>query len=222
LNFMRIILRIALVSVPCIAPQSAFAAVSADASATQVSSDSAAVSDKKQRQRSVPAATAAGVRRNSNANASADTPRDAGSPQRGIGQAARSNSDRVRSLLNRQAIRPRTAAVAASRRGAASTAVSSRHPAAQTSAAGALRKSDDPGHGVGNLGRAVPSIGAALATPNRAVPRASVALPQNSAARIGTLGGPRAAGYSRLGGPASGKAAHAAALGGTQLLHRQY
>jgi hypothetical protein len=151
-------------------------------------------------------------RRNTEASAHPDGPRDTGKAQPATGQAARTNSDRVRSLLNRQAPRPRTA-VAASRRGAAPTAVAGVAP----------RRYGDLGPGVANLsqGRANPSPGSASAAPNRTPRRAAVALPQNSAAGTGTLGGARAQGHARLGGPASGKAVHAAVLDGTQL-HRKH
>jgi hypothetical protein len=70
--------------------------------------------------------------------------------------------------------------------------------------------------------RANPSPGREPAMPNAALRRA-VAPPQNSVsrvARIGTVGGP-AQGYSRLGGPPSGKAAKASALNGSELLRRR-
>jgi hypothetical protein len=193
-------------------------------SAALVSPDSATVSDKKQRQHPSSAApSAAGVRRNTEVGAHAEGPRNTGKAQRGIDQAARANSDRVRSLLNRQALRrrasgsPRTA-VAASRHGAASTA-------AQTiGAGGAPRASSYTGSRAVNQspGRTNLSLGPASAMRNGAAPRATVALPQNSAARTGTLGGPRAQEHARLGGPSLGKPAHAAALDGTQLLRRKY
>jgi hypothetical protein len=193
-------------------------------SAALVSPDSATASDKKQRQRSSSAAAAAaGVRRNTEVGAHAEGPRTTGKPQRGIDQAARANSDRVRSPLNRQALRPRASgrprtAVAGSRHGAASTA-------AQTiDAGGAPRVSSytrsravNPSPGRTNL-----SQDPASATRNGAAPRATVALPQNSAARTGTLGGPHAQEHARLGGPSLGKPAHAAALDGTQMLRRKY
>ena len=75
-------------------------------SAALVSPDSATVSDKKQRQRSSSAApAAAGGRRNTEASARAEGPSNAGGgkAKQGIGQAARANSDRLRSLLQRQA-----------------------------------------------------------------------------------------------------------------------
>jgi hypothetical protein len=200
----RIILQLALVSAPFIVSQSAAAAVST--SAAQVSSNSATVSEKQQRQRSLSAA-----------------PGDTGRTQRGIGQAARANSDRVRSLLSRQAPRPKNA-VAASRRGAASTAVSSRGATAQNSFPGGTPRT------YGGAGpRAVNQLQdrtnlsqrTASAPSNAVAPRTAVAPPQNSAARTGTLGGPRAQGHAMLGGPAIGKAARGA-LDGAQLLRRKY
>ena len=198
------ILHAALASALFIFSPPASAAVSP--SAALVSPDSAAVSDKKQRQRSSSAA-----------------PRDTGKARRGIDQAARANSDRVRSLLNRQALRPRASgrprtAVAPSRHGAASTA-------AQTiGTGGAPRASSYTGSRAVNPspGRTNLSQGPASAMRNGAASRATVALPQNSAARTGTLGGPRAQEHARLGGPSLGKPAHAAVLDGTQMLRRKY
>lgn len=113
--------------------------------------------------------------------------------------------DRVRALLNRQAQRSRAAA-AANRHASAPAVVTNRRAAAQTAVAG---------------GATNRSQGPAAAMPNRTPPRALNALPQNSAATTGTLGGPHAERNARLGGPPSGKATHAAALGGTQLLRRK-
>ena len=175
-----------------------------------------------------PAAQASAER--SNTEASAHPP--AGKVQQGKGQAARANSDRVRSLLNKQASKSRTA-VAANRRGAAPTTATSRSAAALD---GATRASGDPGPGAAgpsegraNLsqGRTNLSPGPASAMAIRAAPRAAVALPQNSTARSGTLGGPRVQGSARLGGPVSTKAGRAAptgtqALNGTQVLRRKY
>jgi hypothetical protein len=147
--------------------------------------------------------------------------------QQGKGQAARANSDRVRSLLNKQAARSRTAA-AANRRGAAPTTAASRSGGGATSgypgpgAAG-------PSEGRANLsqGRTNLSPGSASAKANRAATRAAVALPQNSAARTGTLGGARAQGSAKLGGPVSINARRAApagtqALNGTQVTRRKH
>ena len=114
-------------------------------------------------------------------------------------------SDRVRALLNRQVQRSRAAA-AANRHASAPTVVMNRRGAAQTTVAG------------GAMNR---PPGPAAAIPNRTPPRALNALPPSSTARTGTLGGRRAEVNARLGGPASGKAANAAALGGTQLLRRK-
>jgi hypothetical protein len=162
-------------------------------SAALVSPDSATASDIKQRKRSLSAAAAAaGARRNTEARARAEGPR---------------------------------IAVAASHRGAASTAVPSRHAAARTIVAGGpSRTSGDPGPRASNpsQGRTNLSQGPASAMRNGAAPRAAVAPPQNSAARTGTLGGPRAQEHARLGGPSLGKPAHAAALDGTQLQRRKY
>ena len=124
-------------------------------------------------------------------------------PNRATARTA--GSDRVRALLNRQAQRSRAAA-AANRHASAPTVVTNRRAAAQTSVAG---------------GAANRSQGPAAAMPNRTPPRTLNALPQSSTARIGSLGGPRAEGNVRLGGLASGMAAHAAVLGGTQLLRHK-
>jgi hypothetical protein len=165
----------------------------------------------------VTAPAAAGVRRNTPAGPHPEVSGITGKAQQGKGQTARANSDRVRSLLNRQATRPRTAAAASRRAAAPTTAVGGQIVAPNTVAGNATRASGNPGPGAANL-----SPGVASKMPNRAAPRAAVALPQNSAARTGTLGGPRDQGYARLGGPASAKAARAAALTGTQLPRRKY
>jgi hypothetical protein len=209
MNLLRIILHAALVPTLFAVAQSASAAVNTAPVAAQSSS-------------------AAGMRRNAPASPHPDDSKDTGKAQQGKGQSARTNSDRVRSLLNRPAPRSRTA-VAANRRGASPTAVASRHATAPTAAGGAPRTSGDPGPSAANpsQGRANLSQTAASAMPNRATPRVAVALPQNSVARTGTLGGPRVQGSARLGGPVSTKAGRAAptgtqALNGTQLLHRKY
>jgi hypothetical protein len=195
----RIILLAALVSVVC---QWASAAVST-APAAQISSERAAVSDEKQRQRDRSATPAAAGARHK--------------VQQGKGQTARANSDRVRSLLNRQASTRRTAAAASRRPAVPTTAVGGQIAATNTVAGNATRASGNPGPGAANR-----SQGLVSAMPNRAAPRAAAALPQNSAAKSGTLGGPRAQGYARLGGPASAKAGRTGALDGTQLPRRKY
>jgi len=184
LNLLRI-LHAALASILFLISQSASAAVNTPA---------AQVSEERQRDRST-APAAAGARRNTHPSPRPDQSGKTGKAQQVKGQTARANSDRVRSLLNRQAIRHGTA-VAASRR------------------AGAANPSQ---------ARTNPSQGAAASAPNTTARRAAVApsqnsAAQNSAARAGTLGGPRAQTYARLGGPASVKPAHAAALNGSQVL----
>jgi hypothetical protein len=218
------LLSAALVTVPFVASQSVCATLDMahpDAPAAQVSAGRAAMSDKKPR--------------NAQAAAHPDKSKESGKAPQGKGQAAPTNSDRVRSLLTRQALRPKTG-VAATRRGATTTAISSRRAAARTAgsasragvaptaAGGANRASGGTGPGAPNpsLGRTSLSPGPASATPNRTPPRSAGALAQSSAFRKGTLGGPRAQGYGRLGGPVSGKAAQAAALDGTQLTRRRY
>ena len=164
-------------------------------SAALVSPDSAPASDKKQRQRSSSAAAAAaGVRRNTERRAPAEGLSNAGGgkAEQGIGQAAHANSDRLRSLSKRQGPKPRTAVAAGPR-------------------------ASNPSQGRTNL-----SPGPASTMRNGAAPRAAVAPPQNSAARIGTLGGGRAREHARLGGPSLGKPTHAAALDGTQLQRRKH
>jgi hypothetical protein len=222
MNRLRILHAAVVSALFIISPQ---ASAAMNTSAAQVSADGATVSDKKQRQpSSSAAAAAAGVRRNTEAHARAERPGNAGKAERGIGQAASANSDRVRSLLKRPAPRPRTA-VAASHRGAASTTVLSRYAAARTIVAGgAPRTSGDTGPRASNPSQARTNLaqGPASAMRNGVAPRAVVALPQNSAARTGTLGGPSAQEHARLGGPSLGKPAHAAALDGTQLQRRKY
>jgi hypothetical protein len=191
-NLLRI-LNTALASALFTFSPTASAAVSP--SAALASPDSATVSDKKQRQRSSSAApAAAGVRRNTEAHARAEGPSNAGGgkAEQGIGQAPRADSDRLRSLLKRQAPRPRTA-VAASRR------------------------ASNPTQGRTNL-----TQGPTAAMRSGIASRAAVALPQNSARRTGTLGGPRAQEHARPGGPSLGRPTHAAALDGTQLQRRKY
>jgi hypothetical protein len=192
MNLLRI-LNVALASALVIFSPPASAAVSP--SAALVSPDSATASDKKQRQRSSSAAAAvAGVRRNTETRARTEGPSNAGGgkAEQGIGQAPRADSDRLRSLLKRQAPRRKTA-VAASRR------------------------ASNPSQGRTNL-----TQGPTAAMRSGIASRAAVALPQNSARRTGTLGGPRAQEHARLGGPSLGKPAHAAALDGTQMLRRKY
>jgi hypothetical protein len=192
MNLLRI-LNVALASALVIFSPPASAAVSP--SAALVSPDSATASDIKQRQRSSSAAAAvAGVRRNTEARARTEGPSNAGGgkAEQGIGQAPRADSDRLRSLLKRQAPRRKTA-VAASRR------------------------ASNPSQGRTNL-----TQGPTAAMRSGIASRAAVALPQNSARRTGTLGGPRAQEHARLGGPSLGKPAHAAALDGTQMLRRKY
>jgi hypothetical protein len=190
LNLHRI-LPAALASILFLIAQSASAAVNTPA---------AQVSEERQRNRST-APAVGGARRNTAAGARPDQSGKAGKAQQVKGQTVRANSDRLRSLLNRQAIR-HGAAVAASRR------------------AGAANPSQ---------ARTNPSQGAAASAPNMTARRAAVAPSQNSAAqnsasaaRTGTLGGPRAPAYARLGGPASAKPAHAAALSGSQVLRPKY
>jgi hypothetical protein len=219
------LLSAALVTVPFVASQSVCATLDKahpDALAAQVSAGrAAAMLDKKPR--------------NAQAAAHPDKSKESGKAPQGKGRAARTNSDRVRSLWTRQALRPKTR-VAATRRGAAATAISSRRAAAQitgsanragvapTVAGGATRASGGTGPGAPNpsLGRTSLSPGPASATPNRTSARSAGALAQSSAVRKGTLGGPHAQGYARLGGPVAGKAAQAAALDGTQLPRRRY
>jgi hypothetical protein len=216
LILLRIILHAALVPALCMVAQSASAAANT-APASQASTEHAVVSDKGQRQRDRSAAPAsAAARRNTEVSPPPGVPRDTGKSDRGMGQPARTNSDRVRALLNRETPRPRAAA--ASHR-AAAPAVGANGQTVAPTAAGAPRTSGNPRLGAANasLGRANPSqaratqsLGPALAVPSMAARRAAVALPQISPTRIGTLGGPRAQGFARLGGPASGNAAHAA------------
>jgi hypothetical protein len=132
--------------------------------------------------------------------------------------AARTNSDRVRSLLTRQALRPKTGAAAA-RRGAATTGISSRRAAVQITGS-ASRAGIAPT--VAGGARTSLSPSPASVAPNRTPPRSAGALAPSPAVRKGTLGGPRAEGSARLGGPVSGKAARAAALDGTQVQRRKY
>jgi hypothetical protein len=76
-----------------------------------------------------------------------------------------------------------------------------------------------------SAGRANPSRGLAPAIhnspANSAAPHAAAAFPRNPVAKSGALGGPRAEGYARLGGPAYGKAARAG-LDGTGMPRRQH
>jgi hypothetical protein len=227
MTLLRIILHAALVPTLFVVAQSASAAVNPaplDSPAAQAPSDRAA-SDKKQRQRDRSAASAAAEgRRRTEAGSRPDVSKDTGKGPQGKGQPARANSDRVRSLLNKQATRTRTA-VTASRRGAASAAVPSRYAAARTiGTSGAPGTSGDTGPRATNpsQGRTNLAQAPASAMRNGVTPRAAVAVPQNSAAKTGTLGGPRVQEHARLGGPSLGKPAHAAALDGTQLQRRKY
>jgi hypothetical protein len=147
-------------------------------SAGLVSPDSATASDKEQRKRSSSAAAAAGVRRNTEGRARAEGPSNAGGgkAEQGIGQAPRANSDRLRSLLKRQAPTPRTA-VAASHRGAASTAVPSRHAAAPPHAAVA-----PPQNSVARIG----TLGGARAQEHARLGGPSLGKPPHAAALDGT------------------------------------
>jgi hypothetical protein len=164
------ILHAALAAITFLSVQSASAAANTTA---------AQFSEERQRDRST-APAAAGARRNTHASPRPDESGKTGKAGPVKGQTVRANSDRVRSLLNRQATRHGTAVAA------------SRH------------------------------TGAASSAPNMTARRAAVALPQNPAVRPGTLGGPRAPASARLGGPASAKPAHAAALNGSQVLRPKY
>ena len=220
MNLLRI-LHIASASTLFLISQSVYAAV--NTAAGRVSPSGPAMPDNKVRQRNQSTAPAAvGARRNTDGSPRSDESVKIGKVQQVKGQTARANSDRVRSLLSRQSIRHGTA-VAASRRAAA----------APTAAGNVARAaSGNPGPSTANLSqaraipsqaRAIPSQGAASSAPNMTARRAALAPPpQNSAARTGTLGGPRAQTYARLGGPASAKPAHAAALNGSQVLRPKY
>src|SRR5882762_2885046 len=116
MTLLRIILHAALVPTLFVVAQSVSAAVNPaplDSPAAQAPSDRAA-SDKKQRQRDRSAASAAAEgRRRTEAGPRPDVSKDTGKGQQGKGQQgkgqpARANSDRVRSLLNKQATRTRT------------------------------------------------------------------------------------------------------------------
>jgi hypothetical protein len=143
--------------------------------------------------------------------------------------AAPVSAGRAAAMLNKKprnaqaaahpASRPKTG-VAATRRGAATTAISSRRAAAQIP--GSANRAGVVPTAAGGATRGSLSPGPVSAAPNRTPPRSAGALQQSSAVRKGTLGGPRAQGYARLGGPASGKAAQAAVLDGTQLPRRRY
>jgi hypothetical protein len=212
MNLLRI-LHMASASILFLISQSASAAVNTPAA--QVSASGAGMPDKRVRQRDRPTAPAAvGARRNTDASPRSDESAKTGKAQQVKGQTARANSDRVRSLLNRQAIRHGTAEAA------------SRRAAAVPTAAGNVARaaSGNPGPGTANPSqvRANPPKGPAPAALNMTARRAAVAPPQNSAARTGTLGGPRAQTSARLGGPASAKPAHAAALNGSQVLRHKY
>lgn len=208
MNLLRI-LHIASASILFLTAQSAAAAVST--SAAQVSQE---------RQRDRPTApAAAGARRNTGASPRSDESGKTGNAQQVKGQTVRGNSDRVRPLLNRQATRHGTV-VAASRRAAVGRAAAA--PAAAGNVARAASGNLGPSTANPSLARINPSPGAASSAPNMTARRAAVALPQNPAVRPGTLGGPRAQAYARLGGPASAKPAHAAALNGSQVQRPKY
>ena len=181
---------------------------------------SAQVSEERQRDRST-AAAAAGARRNTHASPRPDESGKTGKAGPVKGQPVRANSDRVRSLLNRQAMRHGTAAATSRRAAAAPTAPGDvARPASGNPGPGTANPSQ--ARAIPSQVRAIPPQGAASSAPDMAARRAPVAPPQNSAARTGTLGGPRAQSYARLGGPASAKPAHAAALNGTQVLRPKY
>jgi hypothetical protein len=203
LNLLRI-LHAALASMPFLIFQSASAAVNTTA---------AQVSEERQRDRST-APAAVGARRNTHASPRPDESGKTGKAQQLKGQTVRANSDRVRSLLNRQAIRHATAEAASRRAAAAPTAAGNVARAA----------SGNPGPSTANRSqaRANPSQGPASAALNMTARRAPVAPSQSSAARTGRLGGPRAQAYAGLGGPASAKPAQAAALNGSQVLRPKY
>jgi hypothetical protein len=203
------ILHAALASITFLNFQSASAAANTTA---------ARVSEERQRDRST-APAAAGARRNTGASPRSDESGKTGKAQQVKGQTALGNSDRVRPPLNRQATGHGTA-VAANRR-----AATGRGAAAPTAAGnGARAASGNPGPSTANpsMARTYPAPGAASSAPNMTARRAAVALPQNPAVRPGTLGGPRAQASARLGGPASAKPAHAAALNGSQLQRPKY
>jgi hypothetical protein len=122
--------------------------------------------------------------------------RGADIPQNAHGPAARSNGDRLRSLLDAQArgrvARPSSPPVGSTR--AASGNVVAQGPSG-----------------------ASPALPPAVTAPNVA---ARAAANQGPASRNSTIGGPRAQGLGQVGGPAIGRPAHAATIDGTQLHHK--
>jgi hypothetical protein len=185
-----------------------------------VNTTAAQVSEERQRDRST-APAAVGARRNTHASPRPDESGKTGKAQQLKGQTVRANSDRVRSLLNRQAIRHATAE-AASRRAAAAPTAAGNVARAASGNPGPSTANRSQARAIPPQASANPSQGAASSAPNVTARRVIVAPPQNSAARTGTLGGPRAQAYARLGGPASAKPAQAAALNGSQVLRPKY
>jgi hypothetical protein len=162
------------------------------------------------------------ARRNPEASLHADGPRDARNARRGMGRAAAppANSDRVRTLLNRQARGSQTASGPAARGHIAAPPTT----AGESTSGYPSRAPRNPGPGAANSsqGHANLSASPAPAAPNLTPRRAAAALSQNPAAgKTGAIGGPRAQGYPRLGGAVSGKAVHPAVLDGSQL-RRKY
>jgi len=122
--------------------------------------------------------------------------RGAVTPQRAAGQLARSNADRLHSLLS---------AKARERRTAASNPVPSTRGATANRIAGGSRTSSPLAQ------RTLPAskLPAPSATSVKAVAGSS------------RIGGPQTAGRGRLGGPAIGRTANSATINGTQL-HRKF
>jgi hypothetical protein len=116
--------------------------------------------------------------------------------QRGAGQLARSNADRLHALLSARARGQRTAA---------SNPVRSTPGATGNRMAGASRSSS-------------PLAQRALPASKHPAPSATSVKAVVGGSRIG---GPQTAGPGRLGGPAIGRTAHSATINGTQL-HRKF
>jgi hypothetical protein len=165
-----------------------------------------------------------------NPGAAASRGRDSAALQRGMGQLARPNADRLRSLLSAQArgrptrqpsrrpggpIRAATDGAAAARGlGGAGQAFRPTHAASRTAAV-ASRPTAVASRPMGVASGPAPvgsDIAARRVTSPSAVTRAL--------GRGSTSGGPRAPGPGLVGGPAIGRTAHNATIDGAQLRHQ--
>jgi hypothetical protein len=192
-------------------------------------------------------ARAGGASKGREAAAADSSSRGSVTPQRGVGQSARgnSNADRLRSLLNAQANghlarrqpgraarSTRAAPIAAS--GSASRAATGAAPGGATRAATGAAASAATGTASGGatraatgaatrgLGAPVPQGITPAGQPNPAASRGAASpVPRPTALPSGpAIGGPRAQGSGRVGGPAIGRTTRNATIDGSRPPHK--